>query len=194
MIQRGTDRLDILRCDGDRLVLLALLRDACQRHDTEIHGYVLMGTHFHLLCTPRSTTALEKTMQLVGTRYAQYFNRRYTRIGTLFQGRYGVAFVDDESYWITCLRYIELNPVRAGMVADPEEYRWSSCRYHAYGAEDTLVTPHQQYVDLGATPAARQKVWQSLCRASLTPEELNSIRFAAFEDRVLRRQGMSEGS
>ena len=185
LIQRGTDRLKIFRSDTDRQAFLAMLREAAQRHDTEIHAYALMHTHVHLLGTPATPTGIEKTMQLVGTRYAQYFNRRYTRVGALFEGRYKLAVVYEEDYWITCSRYIELNPVRAGIVATPEEYQWSSYRAHALGAADPLVAPHQRYLELGIDPATRQRVWRMLCAAGLTAEELNRIRFAAFENRIL---------
>ena len=186
LIQRGTDRLDIFRCDGDRLALLTMLRNASQLHRSAIHGYVLMKTHFHVLATADTLTSIEKTMHGVGTRYARYFNRRYARVGALFEGRYKAPIVHDERYWMTCLRYIELNPVRAGVVATPAEYRWSSYRAHALGESDPLLTPHQCYLDLGATPTARQHVWERLCAVDLTPEELNRIRFAVFEDRLLR--------
>jgi putative transposase len=163
-----------------------MLREASEQHRAAIHGYVLMKTHFHLLATPETPTAVEKTMHVLGLRYVRYFNRRYARTGTLFEDRYKSPIVDDERYWITCLRYIELNPVRAGIVASPADYRWSSYRAHAFGTTDPLITQHQRYRDLGATPSARQNVWQNLCAADLSAEELNRIRFAAFEERVLR--------
>ena len=162
-----------------------MLHEASQRHLMSIHGYVLMRTHFHLLATPETPTAIERTMQRVGLRYVRYFNRRYTRTGGLFEGRYIPSIVDDERYWISCLRYIELNPVRAGIVTSPADYRWSSYHAHAFGATDPLVTPHLRYRELGASVAERQRVWQNVCAVDLTAEELNRIRFAAFEDRVL---------
>jgi putative transposase len=194
LIHRGNDRLDIFRCERDHLVFLTMLKDASVRFRTAIHGYVLMKTHFHVLGTPEVQNAIEKTMQVLGTRYVRYFNRCYGRTGTLFEGKYEASIVDDERYWISCLRYIELNPVRAGIVKTPDEYRWSSYRAHAFGTQDPLLTPHPRYRELGSTPAARQHVWRQLCGVDVSAEELNRIRFAAWEDRVLRSWRIEKAS
>jgi putative transposase len=124
-------------------------------------------------------------MQTLGSRYARYFNRRHQRTGGLFEDRYYAVIVDDERYWVTCLRYIELNPVRAGLVKTPDEYPWSSYRSHAFGSNDRLVTTHARYREFGATNAERQKTWQTMCAAALSTEELDQIRFAIYEQRVL---------
>jgi putative transposase len=185
VIQRGNNRTDIFRTDGDYRVFLAMLREASSRYEFDIHGYVLMRNHVHVLGTPQTPSAVERTMQVIGSRYAGYFNRRHARTGSLFEGRYKSSFVDDERYWITCLRYIELNPVRAGLVSTPADYRWSSHRANALGLNDELLSPHERYVNLGATDRARQQLWKTLCAESLSNEDLERMRFDLFEKRLL---------
>jgi len=185
-MQRGNDRMDIFRCDSDYRVFLAMMREAAERCESDVHGYVLMKTHVHFLMTPKAATSIERTMQVVGTRYVRYFNRRYDRSGHLFQGPYDSIVVDDERYWITCLRYIELNPVRARIVATPDQYCWSSYAANALGHHDGLVRPHPRYLELGPDLEECRRAWGVMCAASLTSEELDRIRFAIFENRVNR--------
>jgi len=160
-----------------------------------------MTTHSHLLMTPSSATAVARVMHAVGCRYVYHFNRRYTRTGGLFDGRYRSILVDSERYWFTCLRYVELNPVRAGIVDTPDKYRWSSYRAHAFGTSDPLVAPHGLYVGLGPTPNARQHAWRDACGACLPDSELEYVRetirrgwsklAAATPDRVLAETATS---
>src|ERR1017187_9011678 len=96
-----------------------------------VHAYVLMTNHVHLLVTPETESSLSKTMQSIGRRYVQYFNHVYGRTGTLWEGRYKSTLIDSERYLLTCMRYIELNPVRAEMLAHPGDYPWSSYRANA---------------------------------------------------------------
>ena len=188
IVHRGNDRMAIFRSDCDYGVLLSLLHVASTRYQTDIHGYALMRNHFHVLATPNTSTGLERTIHLAACQYAGYFNRRYSRTGTLFEGRYRSSVVDDERYWITCLRYIELNPVRAGLVSTPDEYRWSSHRANALGAEDRLLKPNPYYLDLGGTAGERRQTWQRMCTDVSSTEELDWMRFAALEDRLSRIQ------
>ena len=185
VIQRGNNRADIFRTDCDYRVFLEMLREASERYKLDIHGYVLMKNHVHALSTPQTSTALERTMQVVGSRYTGYFNRRNGRTGTLFEGRYKPYVIHDERYWITCLRYIELNPVRAGLVSDAGEYRWSSYRANALGMNDDLITPHACYLNLGIDERARQQTWRTMCTDALSTEELDRLRFELFEKRIL---------
>jgi putative transposase len=187
IVHRGNNRMDIFRSDCDYRVLLSLLNDASKRYQTDVHGYVLMRNHFHVLATPTASTGLERTIQLAASQYVGYFNRQYSRTGTLFEGRYRSSVIDDERYWIMCLRYIELNPVRAGLVAKPDEYRWSSYRANALGAVDALLTPNRYYLDLGGTAADRRQTWRRMCTDSLSTEELDRLRFAALEGRLIPR-------
>jgi putative transposase len=136
-----------------------------QRHDVALHAYVLMSTHFHLLPTPQSARAIPEFMQELDGRYTQYYNRRYSRVGTLWNGRYRSILIQDEAYLLTCLRYIEQNPVRAGMVSSPAEYGWSSHSAHAFGRWPEWLTPHPLYLALGTSAGARQAAYRTLCCA-----------------------------
>jgi len=115
-------------------------------------------------------------MQAVGRRYVQFFNRRYARTGGLWEGRYRIALVYDERYWLTCLRYIELNPVRAGIVASPDQYRWSSYLHHAFGKADQLITEHALYAALGSSPHARELAWREISGQHVSPDQLELMR------------------
>jgi putative transposase len=184
VINRGNNRSDIFREEQDCLYFLLALRDASIRHQLEVHSYALMTNHFHVVGTPRVPTGLSDAMHLVGTKYAGYFNRRYERTGRLFEGPFKSSVIDTETYWFTCMRYVELNPVRAGLVSDPGDYRWSSYRSNALGGQDRLIVPHSLYTSLGESAGGRQQSWRELCREALAPEELFEIREA------IRRRGV----
>ena len=175
VIQRGNNRMSIFGDDSDFESFLAILEGSAKSHHVDVHGFVLMTSHCHLMVTPQDVTGLPRTMRQVGIRYVKYFNRKYDRIGTLWNGRYRSLLITDERYWLTCLRYVELNPVRANMVVDPADYRWSSYRTHAFGAE-TWRTPHPIYLALGAADAERQGAYRSLCGVSPTVRELVRLR------------------
>ena len=140
IIQRGNNRQAIFACEDDYSVYLDWLKRAAEQYGLAIHAYVLMTNHVHLLATPDAEDSIGKTLQSLGRRYVQYFNRRYGRTGTLWESRYRATVIDSESYLLACSRYIELNPVRAAMVGEPGEYPWSSYRCNAMGQEDGLVT------------------------------------------------------
>ena len=148
VIVRGNNRSEIFCADADYLFYLEKLQQACDKHDCIIHAYVLMTNHVHLLITPQTEEGLGKVMQMLGRYYVQYYNFTYQRTGTLWEGRYRATLIDSEAYLLTCMRYIELNPVRAGMVAHPSEYPWSSYRCNALGQANILVLPHVEYVRL----------------------------------------------
>ncbi len=162
LIQRGNNREPIFVVDGDYRFYLKCLQEAAERHGCAIHAYVLMTNHTHLLATPETESSLPKTMQSVGRRYVQYFNFTYSRTGTLWEGRYKATVVDSEAYLLTCMRYIELNPVRAGMVEDPSNYPWSSYGANALGAHDKLCTPHSLYKRIGRNADERQVGYREL--------------------------------
>ena len=142
VIQRGNDRAPIFGGVADLAFFRGCLAHAARRHAVAIHAYVLMTNHVHLLVTPTFAMSVPKMMQSIGRIYVQYFNSVYRRTGTLWEGRYKAAIVDDERYLLTCMRYIELNPVRAHMAASPGDFGWSSFRANACGAPDDLVVPH----------------------------------------------------
>ena len=185
--QRGNNRCDIFRTADDYELFLHALVDGCTRFNVSIDGYVLMTNHVHLVLTPASPEGISATMQAVGRRYVLYFNQEYGRTGGLYEGRYRAVVVDSEDYWYTCLRYIELNPVRAGMVTAPGEYKWSSYRAHASGAVDSFLTLHSAYLALGACPDERQRAWQAACGVPLADSELQELRESFLQRATLSR-------
>jgi putative transposase len=144
-----------------------------------------MTNHVHLLITPHTEQSLAKAMQMVGRYYVQYFNYCYKRTGTLWEGRYKATLIDSETYLLTCMRYIELNPVRAGMVTHPSEYPWSSYRYNALGQHDELVIPHLEYRRLGKTDKEREAAYRQLFKQRIPNDSLTEIREATNKAWVL---------
>lgn len=178
LIQRGNDRQLVFRDEEDYGIFLKFLRDAARRFKVAVHAYVLMPNHFHLLATPIDETGLSRMMQWVGRYYVPYFNRKYQRTGTLWQGRYRTTLVDPDHYLLACSRYIELNPVRAELVATADHYPWSSCMHHVGSKVDTLVTDHALYWALGNTPFQREAAYKEALSHPLKAEEIEQIRFA----------------
>jgi putative transposase len=164
--------------DADRLCYLELLGKLSERHACRIHAYVLMGNHVHLLTTPDTADAISLLMKDVGQRYAQYVNRAYGRTGGLWEGRFRSSFVETERYLLCCQRYIELNPVRAGMVTAPGDYPWSSHRSNALGHADHIVEPHEEYLRLGLNPAERRAAYRALFAERIEDGVLTEIRTA----------------
>ena len=140
------------------------------------HGFVLMDTHYHALATPRTVNGCSDVTKSLNERYVRYFNRRYHRIGTLWANRPTVIPIDTERYWLTCLRYIEQNPVRARMVADPAEYSWSSYRANALGRRIDWLVSHEVYDALGRDAESRQIAYRAICGVPLSDEELAVMR------------------
>lgn len=167
IIQRGNDRQPIFRSDADFRLLLELLAEYSREHRVAVHSYVLMDNHMHLLATPESDRSLPGLMQAVGRRYVRIFNNRQGRTGTLWEGRYRSTVVQAERYLLACMVYIDLNPVRAGMVDEPGAYPWSSFRHYAGLAHDRLVMPHPLFWELGNTPFSREQAYQGLVAAGV---------------------------
>jgi putative transposase len=173
---RGNDRQDIFRCDGDRLFFRSSLKSACARYGVTLYSYVLMSNHVHLLALGAEPCSVAKAIQNIGRQYVWYFNSRYARTGTLWEGRYRATLVDTDGYFLICHRYIDMNPVRAGIVAHPAEYPWSSHRHYAMALDDDLVTPHFTVLELGQTPERRAMAYQRLFTTALDDEVLRRIR------------------
>lgn len=179
VIQRGNNRQDIFRAEDDYPFYLEKLSDAAEKHQCDIHAYVLMTNHVHLLVTPHTEDGIGKMMQMLGRYYVQYFNYCYKRTGTLWEGRYKATLIDSEQYLLTCMRYIELNPVRAqNMVDHPAKYPWSSYQSNALGKDDIRVKPHREYMRLGSTEQDRQSAYRQLFRARIPQMTLDAIREA----------------
>lgn len=176
VIQRGNDRQLVFRDTSDYAVFLGRLGEAAKQFEVSIHAYVLMPNHLHLLASPSDSTGLARMMQWVGRYYVPYFNRKYGRSGTLWQGRYRTSVIDSEQYFITCSRYIELNPLRAGMVLSPGDYPWSSYPHHIGVSANPLITDHPLYWALGNTPFEREATYKDLAEQALTPEDLIKMR------------------
>lgn len=179
VIQRGNNRQPCFFAEADYGYYLGCLQDAADRYQCSVHAYVLMTNHVHLLMSPSDGTGISRVMQSVGRRYVQYVNRRYERSGTLWEGRHRASLVDSETYLLACYRYIELNPVRAGMVECPEDYRWSSYRAHALGDADRLVADHATFLALGDSEAERQAAYRDLFVEHARTADTNAIRDAA---------------
>ena len=186
VIQRGNNRQTIFQAESDYSFYLEKLHKAAEKHECAIHAYVLMTNHVHLLVTPNAENSLGKMMQTLGRYYVQYYNDRYGRTGTLWEGRYKATLIDTEHYLLTCMRYIELNPVRAqGMADHPAEYPWSSYRFNALGQPDRLITVHREYKRLGLKEEQRQSAYRQLFRARLPEMTLDAIREATNKAWVL---------
>ncbi len=178
VIQRGNNKQAIFFCDTDRTLFLGDLEDALLKHGCVLHAYVLMTNHIHLLITPGRDEAIGQLMQSLGRRYVGHVNRSYGRTGTLWEGRFKSTIVDAEDYVMACYRYIEANPVRAGMVTDPAAYPWSSYGANALGRTNRLVSEHEVYRDLGATAEARQAAYRALFDEGLGQDMVDTIRDA----------------
>jgi putative transposase len=172
IIRRGNNRGAIFTDNFDRELFLVLLETAAKRHRVEVHGYVLMTNHYHLIVTAGDADGLRLMMRDLGREYVLRYNRRHGRIGTLWTGRYRAIPIQDERYWLTCLRYVEQNPVRAGLAATPGDYPWSSFRYHAFGEPHRWLTPHPVYLALGATDAERQAAYRAICEENLADADI----------------------
>ena len=179
VIQRGNNRQVIFVDRQDFETMLALLAENAQKFAVAIHAYVLMDNHFHLLATPATADALPLMMQAVGRSYVRYFNQRHGRSGTLWEGRYRSTLIETERYLLACMVYIDLNPVRAGMVALPAAWPWSSHAHYLGQRVDKLVTPHALYWALGNTPFAREAAYAALVQTGIGSGEQAALTDAA---------------
>ncbi|WP_344765140.1 transposase [Actimicrobium antarcticum] len=181
LIQRGNDRRVIFRDDDDHRIFLSWLYEAAKQFKVAIHAYVLMPNHLHLLASPSDKDGLSGMMQWIGRHYVPYFNRKYERVGGLYQGRFKATLIDAEPYFMSCCRYIELNPVRAGMVADPADFPWSSYAHHVGTQSNPLITDHALYWSLGNTPFQREAAYRALVQQGLSSEEMTALTDAVLK-------------
>lgn len=179
IIQRGNNRQAIFAAEADYQFFRDALVEAALKHGLRIHAYVWMTNHIHLLATPEFDDSISKVFQSVGRKYVQYFNYTYKRSGTLWEGRYRATVVDGEQYLLTLMRYIELNPVRAGMVAHPRDYPWSSYGFNTQGdsgPSSQWLISHKEYLRLGQSTAERQATYRQLFKAAVSNDDLREIR------------------
>lgn len=176
--QRGNGRQNCFRQDGDRLTYLSLLRACAAHRRCAIHAYCLMTNHVHLLVTPPDERACALLMRDLGRSYASYFNRRYRKMGNLWEHPFRSCLVESAAYVLACHRYIELNPVRARMVDAPLNHPWSSYTGNAALRRDELLTPHPEYLALGLTDASRSRTYQQWLGEPDDPGFLTRVREA----------------
>jgi len=192
IIQCGNNRQACFYRNIDYLMYLKWLRESTLKTRCQIHAYVLMTNHVHLLITASSVDGPGQLMKQLGQRYVQYVNRTYHRSGTLWEGRFKSCLVQSEHYALACYRYIELNPVRAGMVESPADYRWSSYRHNAQGDENCLIQPHGTYLSLGLDDMNRKAAYRELVRGHLQPDLVDEIRVATNGNFVLGKTVFAE--
>ena len=185
---RGHNKSDCFHAEFDRRVYLKYLREGLGDTGCELHAYVLMTNHVHLLVTPRREGGLSRLMQQIGRRYCRFVNRVYSRTGPLYESRFRSSLVDAEAYFLECMRYIELNPVRARMVGHPSLYPWSSYAENVSGQPRGLLSPHPEYVRLGTEPVARAAAYRALLEQPLGPDALEQIRRAVLKNDVLGKK------
>jgi putative transposase len=178
VIQRGNNRQAVFFSEDDYRAYLGWLNEGAVQHGCVIHAYVLMTNHVHLLVTPEARESISRMIQYVGRRYVTYVNHQYGRSGTLWEGRHKGSIISSDAYLLACSRYIELNPVRAGMVEAPGDYRWSSYRSNAIGEYSPFLKPHAIYLALGDTPGSRHHAYRELFRNALDSTQIHDIRSA----------------
>ncbi|MEE4184889.1 MAG: transposase [Gammaproteobacteria bacterium] len=185
VVQRGNNRQACFADEADLKAYAHWLRVAADKYSVAIHAWVFMTNHVHLLVTPSSAHGISRCMQYLGRHYVRRFNDRYQRTGTLFEGRFRSGIVQSHRYLLICQRYIELNPVRAGMVRDPADYTWSSYRAHAFGKLVGLWSPHPEYLALGDTPGRRGAAYREFFQGALAETLIDDIRAAVNQGLVL---------
>lgn len=176
VVQRGNNREACFFCDTDYLYYKALLGEGLNRYGGNLHAYCLMTNHVHLLITPEAPDSISRIIQHVGRQYVQYINRVYRRSGTLWEGRHKGSLIEAEAYLLTCYRYIELNPVTAGMTAVPDEYRWSSYRANAWSECDELVVRHDLFQALGSNEDERCYAYRELFKIAIPEVDIHQLR------------------
>ena len=185
LIVRGNDRKPIFFSRDDRLRFLDCLGEARTRRSCDIHAFVLMPNHVHVLATPREEHAASRLMQDVGRAYVAYVNKHHGRTGALYEGRFKSSLVETARYFLACMRYIEMNPVRARMAVRPDAYEWSSHGQNITGEPGGLITPHPEYLQLGRDAARRAAAYERMFEQLEDPEELKAIRRGAMQGKAV---------
>ncbi len=175
-VQRGHNRSAVFFEDFDYLEYLRCLKHAADSSGCKIHAYVLMTNHVHLLLTPESADSAGRLFQSLGRHYVRYVNKTYQRHGSLWEGRYKCNVIESQEYFLSCMRYIELNPVRAGMVDHPAKYRWSSYAANALGVSNAVLTMQAEYAALGSVAADRYSAYRGLFDGEPDADELALLR------------------
>jgi len=193
VVHRGNNRQKIFHSEADYRFLWRCLKEATQEFQVAVNAYVFMANHVHLLLTPGEPPGVSCAMHSASRRYAGYFNQRYQRTGTLWEGRFHASLVTTDHYLLSCHRYIDLNPVRAGIVADPSNYPWSSHRFYAMAEDNTLVTPHPAISALGNASTPLRTAYRALFSSPLDGVELEAIRKASFSGTAIGSRTAQRG-
>lgn len=188
LVQRAHAGQVIVRDDEDRARLLVILREVARESGVAIHAYALFDDHLHLLATPREAQALSRMMQALGRRYVAVFNRRHQRSGGLWAARFRATVLEPARYLLPCMSFVELHPVRAGLVGSPGDYRWSSCAHHLGRRVDPLVADHALFWALGNTPFEREAAYRRLLEDGLGEELLRALTEATHKSWALGSQ------
>ena len=178
VVQRGNNRQICFASDADMKAYANWLHEGADKFGVNVHAWVFMTNHVHLLLTPKKHDSISQCMQYLGRYYVRYFNYRHRRTGTLFEGRFRSSIVQTGRYLLACQRYIELNPVRAGMVRDPADYTWSSYRAHAFGQKAKMWQPHPEYLALGNCENSRLSAYRQLFVQQISAKLITDIRDA----------------
>ncbi|WP_081087038.1 transposase [Pseudomonas palleroniana] len=188
IIQRGNNRSTCFYSDEDCFFYIDTLAVLAELYSCKIHALCLMTNHVHLLLTPTCCAGAGLLMKGLGQRYVQYVNRTYQRTGTLWEGRFRSCLVQQDNYVLACYRYIEMNPVRAGMVAHPGDYRWTSYRANAQCEPSSFLSPHAVYRELGSSAVQRAESYRYLFKDRLSAGSIEQIRSATNGNYVLGDQ------
>lgn len=181
VILRGNNRQPIFADDDDHRLMLALLQEAAQRHGVAVHAWVLMPNHLHLLLTPQDSAGLPALMQAIGRRYVRHFNARQQRSGTLWEGRYRATVIEPGRHLLACMAYMDLNPVRAGLVVEARDHPWSSHGHYAGLRVERWIAPHALYWELGNTPFAREAAYAERVRAGVAAAQQQALTDSALQ-------------
>jgi putative transposase len=181
VIQRGNNRQAVFVTDADRHFMLEVLEEHARECEVLVHAYVFMDDHFHLLLTPQTGQGLSRLMQALGRRYVRYFNDQHGRSGTLWEGRYRSTLIEAQRHLLACMAYLDLNPVRAGRVAQARDYAWSSHGHYAGLRSDRLLTPHPLYWELGNTPFAREAAYARVVQDGISAQEQLALTDSALK-------------
>jgi putative transposase len=187
VVQRGNNRQAVFFDHSNYVSYLDLLFESAERYEVSVHAFVCMTNHVHMLLTPWDEASASRTIQRLGAMYTARINLAYRRTGSLWEGRFKSSLVDSERYVLACYRYIELNPVRAGIVRQPSDYRWSSYRQHAVGTSEYPIVPHAEWLALGPDAAIRRERYARLVAQGMPDKELETLRRCA-------RNGLPAGS
>ncbi|MGF2735316.1 transposase [Marinobacter sp. DUT-1] len=192
IVQRGNNRQVIFRGNSDQAFYTNLMKNYADEHGVLLHAWVLMDNHVHFLATPETDKSISLFMQAIGRRYVRYFNRRYDRTGSLWEGRFRSCLVDSENYLLTCQRYIEMNPVNAGMVNNPEDHWWSSYQCHGLGKTSELHQPHPLYLELDKNPRERLRQYRQLFARPMAENTKEIMRRTVNSGKILGSEGFKK--